>query len=49
MKDKHGHIKYDDDPFTKKDKAFTERSWLKAHQETIRKRLGRISLCFRYF
>ena len=35
MKDKHGHIKYDDDPFTKKDKAFTERSWLKAHQETI--------------
>lgn len=35
MKDKQGNMRYEDVPFTKKDKTFTERSWLKAHQETI--------------
>lgn len=35
MKDKEGNIRYDDTPFTKKDKTFTERSWIKSHQKTI--------------
>ncbi|MDN6640810.1 MAG: hypothetical protein L0L10_08510 [Tetragenococcus sp.] len=35
MKDKQGNIRYDEAPFTKKDSKFTERSWLKSHQETI--------------
>lgn len=37
MKDKQGNVRYDEAPFTKKDKKFTERSWLKAHQKTIQK------------
>ena len=40
MKDKEGNIRYDDAPFTKKDKKFTERSWLKEHQKTIQKVLA---------
>lgn len=40
MKDKEGNIRYDDAPFTKKDKKFTERSWIKSHQESIQKVLG---------
>lgn len=40
MKDKEGNIRYDDIPFTKKDKKFTERSWLKSHQQTIQKVLS---------
>ena len=35
MKDKEGNIRYDDTPFTKKDKTFTKRSWIKSHQTTI--------------
>lgn len=35
MTDKEGNIRYEDTPFTKKDKTFTERSWIKSHQETI--------------
>jgi hypothetical protein len=35
MKDKQKNIRYDDTPFTKKDKIFTERSWIKSHQKTI--------------
>ena len=35
MTDKEGHIRYEDAPFTKKDKTFTERSWIKSHQATI--------------
>ena len=37
MKDKEGNIRYDDAPFTKKDKKFTERSWIKSHQKKIQK------------
>ncbi len=40
MKDKQGNIRYDETPFTKKDKKFTERSWIKSHQETIQKVLS---------
>lgn len=40
MKDKQGNIRYDEVPFTKKEKKFTERSWLKEHQKTIQKVLG---------
>ena len=40
MKDKEGNTRYDDAPFTKKDKKFTERSWIKSHQESIQKVLG---------
>ena len=35
MKDKQGNVRYDDALFTKKEKKFTERSWLKEHQKTI--------------
>ena len=40
MKDKQGNIRYEDTPFTKKDKTFTDRSWIKSHQETIQKVLS---------
>ncbi len=40
MKDKQGNIRYDEVPFTKKEKKFTERSWLKDHQKTIQKVLA---------
>lgn len=40
MTDKQGNIRYEDTPFTKKDKKFTERSWIKSHQETIQKVLS---------
>lgn len=40
MKDKEGNVRYDDTPFTKKDKKFTERSWLKSHQKSIQKVLS---------
>ena len=35
MTDKEGHIRYEDAPFTKKDKTFTERDWIKSHQKPI--------------
>ncbi|WP_062472417.1 hypothetical protein [Jeotgalibaca dankookensis] len=35
MTDKEGNTRYEDAPFTKKDKIFTERSWIKVHQAAI--------------
>ena len=44
MKDKQGNVRYDDALFTKKDKKFTERSWLKEHQKTIQSVLAEYNL-----
>lgn len=49
MKDKEGNIRYDDIPFTKKDKKFTERSWLKSHQETIQNVLAEYNYVLNIF
>ena len=49
MKDKQGNVRYDDEPFTKKDKKFTERSWLKSHQETIQKVLAEYNYVLNIF
>lgn len=49
MKDKQGNIRHDDVPFTKKDKKFTERSWLKSHQKTIQKVLAEYNYVLNIF
>ena len=49
MKDKEGNIRHDDVPFTKKDKKFTERSWLKSHQKNIQKVLAEYNYVLNVF
>lgn len=49
MKDKQGNIRYDEAPFTKKDSKFTERSWLKSHQETIQNVLAEYNYVLNIF
>ncbi len=49
MKDKEGNIRYDEAPFTKKDSTFTERSWIKSHQETIQNVLAEYNYVLNIF
>lgn len=49
MKDKQGNIRYDEASFTKKDSKFTERSWLKSHQETIQNVLAEYNYVLNIF
>ena len=49
MKDKQGNVRYDDTLFTKKDKKFTERSWLKEHQKTIQSVLAEYNYVLNIF